>query len=292
MPEHKRFSIQAVSVIKQPSDTFDSSDPFRKEHPAEKSNYRPKLIPVSPLRVVQDAPVDPNLIPPSPPGTRPSSPSTITPSLAVSSTGLNPIRKGLQRLKTLTRARSILPPRRVASDPGRIPAAQPTSSTPQPHFLPELSFDTTPFLDFSPFERVSDYPATGAERHETQPVSLPPVSPTSPEGSRLTFPLIKWERVDPKTLTPSPYAPPTTDISPYETPLLVPSPSWLSRNTVGIEPRLVHNSNPLIEVTPPSPSSPAPLPILPRSLLPVPSRHSVPPSPVTPRIEVSLDSHQ
>lgn len=26
--EHKRFSVQAVSIVNQPSDTFDSSDPF------------------------------------------------------------------------------------------------------------------------------------------------------------------------------------------------------------------------------------------------------------------------
>ena len=299
VPEHKRFSVQAVSFLNHPSDTFDSSDPFRKEDPTSETTYHhPKLVPVSPLRVVYDASSDPNFIPPSPPASRRSSVSTIAPSHAISSAGLNPIRKGLRRLRTLTRTRSLLPTRRAASEPAptRLPPREATSSTPRPHFLPELAFDATPFLDIAaPFERVSESAPSAADtaRHETLPRCLPAAPPTSPEESRPSFPLIKWERVDPNTLAPSPYAPTVSDISPCETPFVVPSPSWLSRNTFGFDlhPKPLANlsaSSPLIEVTPPSPTSPAPLPILPRSLLPVPSRPSPGPSPVTPRIEVSF----
>lgn len=263
--DYRRASVQALS-INQVTDTLFDSDPFRKEEAVEEKVFRPKLIPISPLRITHEEPVDPNRIPPSPPFSRPPSPSTITPSHAVSS------------------AKSILPARRAFSEPRKPVSSEPIASTPPPHVLPELSFDTAPLLDVIPFERVLDSAAPDilSERHEAESVpKLQSTARTSPEDSRPIFPLIKWECVDPKTLTPSPYAPTTSDISPAETPLLVPSPSWLSRNTLGIDPhrRFLHPSSPLIEVTPPSPESPAPLPILPRSLLPVPS------FPASPRIE-------
>lgn len=278
--------MQALS-IDQATETLFDSDPFRKEEAVEEKVFRPKLIPLSPLRITEDEPLDPNYIPPSPPTSRPASTSTITPSHAISSLGLSPFRRGIKRLRTLTKAKSILPARRASSEPRKPVSTGPTGRTPRTHVLPELSFDRAPLLDVTPFERAlnSAAPVLLSERRETTlaPKSLP-AARVSPEDSRPTFSLIKWQCVDPKTLTPSPYAPTTSDISPAETPLLVPSPSWLSRNTIGIDPhrRFLHPPSPLIEVTPPSPESPAPLPILPRSLLPVPS------VPVSPRIEVSI----
>ncbi|GJE99656.1 hypothetical protein PsYK624_159270 [Phanerochaete sordida] len=280
-------SVHALS-IDQVTDTLFDSDPFRKEEAVEEKVFRPKLVPISPLRVIQDELADPNHIPPSPPTSRPASTSTITPSHAISSIGLNPFRRSIKRLRTLTRSKSILPARRASSEPRKPVSAGHTGPTPRPHVLPELAFDHTPFLlDVTKFERApnSAAPDLLSERHEAAAPAprSQPAARTSPEDSRPSFALIKWERVDPKTLTPSPYAPTATDISPAETPLLVPStPSWLSRNTIGIDPhrRFLHPPSPLIEVTPPSPESPAPLPILPRSLLPVPSH------PASPRIEV------
>lgn len=264
-----RFSAE-VRSIGETSFTLHDHDPFRKDESFSESLH-PRFVPVSPIRVSQ-APVDPNCIPPSPPATRAGSPSTITPSLAISSAGNNPFRKGLQRLRTLTRTKSLLPHHKPPVEPtSNDQPADSATPTRAPHFLPEFSFDSEPLLDFTPFELLPGTPVDSA-RHETLPPSRSSLEDSRPEPS---FPLVKWERVDPSTLTPSPYAP-TTTVSPDQTPLLIPSPSWLSRNTIGIDPYGLQHPCASIQVTPPSP---APLPILPRSLLPVHSRYSAPPSP-------------
>lgn len=268
-----RFSAD-IRSIGETSFTLHDNDPFRKDESLSESLH-PRFVPVSPIRVSQ-APVDPNCIPPSPPATRAGSPSTITPSLAISSAGNNPFRKGLQRLRTLTRTKSLLPHHKPPVEPNsNDQPADPATPTRPPHFLPEFSFDSEPLLDLTPFELLPGTPVDSA-RHETFSHSR-----SSPEGSRpeTSFPIVKWERVDPSTLTPSPYAP-TTTVSPDQTPLLVPSPSWLSRNTIGIDPYGLQHTVASVQVTPPSP---APLPILPRSLLPVHSRFS---TPLSPSVEV------
>ncbi|KAI0348338.1 hypothetical protein BDW22DRAFT_78512 [Trametopsis cervina] len=272
---------QTVS-FDEPSSILYDDDPFRNIDAFPQSS-QPKLIPASPLRVVEEV-VDPNSIEPSPPATRISSQSTISPSLAISTSGLGPLRKTIQRLRTLTRARApTLAGQRDAPGIRQIFPADgegASASSAAGHaqqFLPELSFDSTPLADLIFEQHV---PANAVkyqdgifQQQDPLPVP-PPAAAIRPEAAReQSLQLVKWQRVDPKDLTPSPYSIAATDLSPAETPLIVPSPSWLSRNTFDLEfrrnPQIYH-----LQGLTPAPPSPSPLPIPNRSLLPASSSTS------------------
>lgn len=231
--------------------------------------------------------LDPNCIVPSPPSTRIASPSTITPSLAVSTVALNPFRRTFERLRsTLTRGRALEPHYNLApeicqifpADSRQDEACPPHSSRPR-LFLPELSFDSTPLADLIFDEHVlSDAVAYQDDGIlQIPPPAAPPALADNHIGTdterEQTLQVIKWERVDPNTLSPSPYTVAASDFSPAETPLLIPSPSWLSRNTFNLEASRLKALSAAQHLTPPSP---APLPLLPRSLRPADSHPSSP----------------
>ncbi len=248
---------------------FSESDPFRSIRSPEESLHRTELAEA--VHHTQEEVLDPNSILPSPPDTCFATPASITPSLAVSSVGLNPIRRSLKRLKDFTKGNFS-----VSHNPPEVCQILPSESTRHPRtppqsrnfvwHLPELSFDTTPLSSLIPQEHEYT-PDTSVAEQDHHEISSPALRPSCTQTAR--FPLIKWERVNPNELTPSPYTILGTDLSPAETPLLpIPSPSWLSRNTRDIEFGRTQPP-PTIQIAPPSP---APLPILPRSLLPVISR--------------------
>ena len=168
------------------------------------------------------------------------------------------------------KALAAVPVRREPIVPPRVPLPPPS--------LPELSFDTTP-LELLLSEEYASDPA--AVVHERQDDPLPAQAAPEPRVPSLhepephpipAVPLIKWERVDPKDLTPSPFSAISAEFLPDEVPSTVPSPSWLSRNVRDLERQLRGYSLVLDPIPPAAPDSPAPLPILTRSLLPVISR--------------------
>ncbi|KAI0681898.1 hypothetical protein BC835DRAFT_1402448 [Cytidiella melzeri] len=199
-------------------------DPFQKADAHTESEYYspPKLIPVSPLRVVEEV-LDPNCIAPSPPITRVSSASTLTPSNAVSAVALSPLRKTLQRLKSLRLTR-VVPyhnraPEVLQMFPGGEGALASTAPAHAQGFLPELSFDSTPLSDLISAIHVSaDALSYQGESGISQPPLLPVPPPTAqPEATALreqSLQVVKYQRVDPKDLTPSPYTVAASDISP------------------------------------------------------------------------------
>lgn len=267
--------------LSRPPAHYDN-DPFG----AESSNSPTSpTFPPSPSRQRTASIEDPNTIAPSPPISRVPTPASITPSNAVSSIE----RPLLQRLKTVTR-NSIFFASRPKSDFEKALATVPVSSEPviqvapssassvplDPPSLPELAFDTTPLVALLSREYAPDPAAIVRERQDSH--LLPVQAAPEPRAASLhephpipAVPHINWERVDPKDLTPSPFSAVSAEFLPDEPPSTVPSPSWLSRNVRDLERQL--RGYPPVALDPPAATdSPAPLPILPRSLLPVVSR--------------------
>ncbi|CAL1695179.1 unnamed protein product [Somion occarium] len=228
----------------------------------------PKLAPTPPVTVAQEAALDPNSIPPSPPHSSVPTPTTVSSSASLSSKKLGTVRKSVKRFASLTKGNFF-----ASSNPApevyqiiRTPSTNNEAhdfsspdSKESPHILPELSFDTTPLSVLI---------------HEDQDIKESPIEDGDPVQSleqpvpepSTRLPLIKYDLVDPKELTASPAVSFATGFTPAATPLLVPSPSFLSRN-VGDFQLPVKQERPLLRIHPPSP---APLPILPRGLLGAP----------------------
>lgn len=273
---HKKLFIGRTDWSDRSPVLYDS-DPFSAEPVACPLRPPAHLATSAPVSQGDDV-VDPNTIVPSPPSSCIATPASITPSSAISSAE-TPFRKSLQRIKTFTRHK-LFSSHQPTSDPTEVHRTLPDGpSEPEstaaaslllsPPRLPELSFDSTPLSSLVPQDQeyAPDPAVSHPERQENLivPAASQPRFPARGSLPATAFPLIKWERVDPKDLTPSPYSVLTTDLT-ADVPSLAPSPSWLSRNVRDFEPQLI--------VDPPedTPPSPEPLPILPRSLLPVVSR--------------------
>ncbi|KAJ3552894.1 hypothetical protein NM688_g3912 [Phlebia brevispora] len=248
---HTKRSTKAPTVTESldRSSLLYDSDPFRVEPAFPVKD--PDIKPSSSL-LIEEETVDPNTIVPSPPNSCIATPASLSPSSAISSAG-NPLRKSIRRLKTLTRnrlstnqrpvsERKAIPDGPLGTDASTTAVA---SSVPPPR-LPELSFDSTPLSLLVPIEPAPDTAVNPTERQENTSSAKPLISQDTHLPAS-NFPLIKWER----------------------TPSLVPSPSWLSRNVRDIE--LQYAAQKSLRDQPPSPE---PLPILPRSLLPILSRRA------------------
>ncbi|EMD41958.1 hypothetical protein CERSUDRAFT_90548 [Gelatoporia subvermispora B] len=196
-----------------------------------------------------------------------------------------PFVKPLKRLRTLAKASvfhsSRKPTVHEADNAPHIKPSLDTTVEAPPidscsHVLPELRFDT---VDFSPF--LTDTELDGVPvsvgsitEHELEPEPEPkPSPPPGPTAPSTSFPharfaprlrIVPYQFVDPSTLSDSPAVPSALPTTQTATPL-PPSPSWLSRNVKDVEPHAQVQTPVLYIRPPPSP----PLPILPRSALPI-----------------------
>lgn len=283
------------SPITSPADTapvedstsiFYDSDPFRKtESPTELKPKRSKPA----LRVVTQRaarPPPPRRPLPATPKNTPQSPPPTTGQIRQTSI---PWLRGFSKTKLLPSRKPSLKDKLTPDS--FIRSAEPSPGDPEAssleYSLPDLDFDQIDFstvVDTSPAdEEVSlptvdlritaptppDSPASVADSSAAQLSEA--TSPAVSQVPRLRLVLPNYTCVDPKILGVSPVL--ASAISRYSlaaTPL-PPSPSWLSRNVAQFE----HSQHDKVPAAAPnSPSSPAPLPILPRSL-----RQAIPPSP-------------
>lgn len=217
------------------------------------------------VQVEQEVIVDPDQISPSPPTSRIPTPSTLTPSVAVSSTQFHPFHGSLRRLRTLTKG-SLFTSRNPAPEIYQIlptPVASPAtnreaSSTHSSHLLPELSFDSTPL---SVLIQEGGNSLDCEDTPHSSPQLVPQLSLEDLPAAH--FALVKYEFVHPSELAASPADTLISTFSIAATPLAPPSPSWLSRNVHELE-LLARQIQPHLQIEPPSPN---PLPILLRGAL-------------------------
>ena len=260
-PSSRRPSTTTRSVsVTSPEDdnlspTLVDTDPSETLLGPPQALLRPDLI----LQGFQEEVVDPNRIAPSPPSSRIATPTSLTPSAAISNTAFNPFRRSLRRLRTLTTG-TLFPSRNPAPEVYQILPAQAASaatnreaSSPlSSHLLPELSFDSTPLSILIQEESESVDP-------EETPQPSPQLAPHIPleAAPAPNFPLVKYDFVDPSELTASPAETLISRFSITATPLPPSTPSWLSRNVKELE-LLARQIQPHLQV---EPSSPDPLPI-------------------------------
>lgn len=316
--QEDHFSPTATSPaetapVEDSSSIFYDSDPFRKiESPTELRSSRP------PLHIVTQRPGRPP-VPrrplPATPKTPPQSPSTSTSSArrsslpwlrAFSKARLLPSRRQSLQTQTHQDHYKETSDRRVRSS-APSPVDRPVSLA---YSLPDFNFDQIDFttivesspvpeesvLSISPVETAQPYPSPV---EESKPIAEPepavelkpepkslvepklfvkPQSPVAAHAPRLRLQLPDYTCVDPRSLGVSPVL--ASALSRYSlsnTPI-PPSPSWLSRNVARFE-HSQDEQSPAPSILPPSP---APLPILPRSLLPI-SPPSPAPLPILPR---------
>ncbi|CCM04203.1 uncharacterized protein FIBRA_06369 [Fibroporia radiculosa] len=264
-------SPSRTSPVEDSFSAFYDSDPFRKvESPTE---FDVPEFRTSFQAAGERLAADPEPHPPPSPRPRVVVPSST--GLDSSSTRTTS-HKPLKRLKSFAKLHLLPSSRKTTSEaqsvsadetPEDSPARLPTVERLFPvddDLLPELSFDR---LDFSTvFDENSTRLSTSTRKNLP---SLPEAVETSdPDLANYlsNLQVFRYQRVDPRDLTASARTSTVIGFSPTATPLPPPSPSWLSRNVKDLE--FYAEETPL----PIPPPSPPPLPILPRSLLPVPSR--------------------